>query len=187
MTSYLPAAGEAIGATTELAAALKPAASVALNTASGTGWTLSGASSFVTDHDNRPAALASKVSNTAAGVADIVSAQTGKPGASYVSNGLWGMSGGLNLGTAAYDAFKGNGPLGPNVMKGASGALNLAAAGLGAVGTKLAGTPAGTAATVASGGTWLAGAGLQAGAQYLSNRPKPEDIEMGVRNQQESV
>jgi hypothetical protein len=180
VAGYMPAAGEASGASLGLAAGLAPASSAALNTASGAVWAAGGAASFVTDADKRPASLASKLGNTAAGVADAAAAHFGNTTAALASGGLWASSAALNLGTAAYDTYKGHGPTAANVMKGASAALNGAAAGLSIASTRLAGVPTvATATSLASSATWLMGAGVQAAAQYAGNRPRPTDLEMG--------
>lgn len=180
LPGYGPAAGEAAGAGLGLAAGLAPASSAALNTASGAAWAAAGAGSFFTDHDNRPASVASKLSNTAAGVTDAVAAQTGKPSVALASGGLWGASAALNLGTAGYDAFKGNGRMATNVIKGTSALLNGAAAGLSMASTGVAGTAAAVPMSIASNAAWLTGAGVQAMGQYFGNRPRPADPEMGL-------
>lgn len=183
LTGYVPAAGEATGAVLGTAAALAPASSAGLNAASGLAWAGAGAASFVTDHDNRPVSVASKISNTAAGVADTVGALSKQSSASYLSGGLWGTSALMNAGAAGYDMIKGNGSTAVNALKGTSGLLNTAAAGLSTASTALSGVPhAAMATSLGSNLSWLAGAGVQAAAQYVDNRPRPADLEMGMEH-----
>jgi hypothetical protein len=77
--------------------------------------------------------------------------------------------------------IKGNGSTAVNALKGTSGLLNTAAAGLSTASTALSGVPhAAMATSLGSNLSWLAGAGVQAAAQYVDNRPRPADLEMGM-------
>jgi hypothetical protein len=128
--------------------------------------------------DNTRADFASAALETAAGIAQVVSAyRPGQGEAAYTSSAFWGASAMNKMGGAARGIINREGHQTVNAAKLTSGALGLGAATLSAVGTGTGSLPANALSAGLWGGSAAVDALAHAANQRYNARGRPGDIE----------